>query len=105
MPLVAFGYWTETLDKWAAEGYISKELAEGYRCHGDNSEADNLLMAQLGFDFNWNSCIGVSNWMNPPFARKVIPVEENGTQLTAACSTNNAARRFFLNSRLPERSK
>lgn len=81
MPLVAFGYWTETLDKWAAEGNISKDLAEEYRRRGDNSEADNLIMAQLGFDFNWNSCIGGSNWMNPPFERKVIRVEENGAQI------------------------
>ena len=32
MPVVAFGYWVETLDKWAAEGHITQEDAQGYRC-------------------------------------------------------------------------
>ena len=27
MPVVHFGYWTETLQKWADEGHISQELA------------------------------------------------------------------------------
>ncbi len=81
MPVVAFGYWVETLDKWAAEGHISKEQAEGYRRHGDNSEADRSIMAQLGFDFNWNSCVGGQNWMKPVFEHKVLRVEENGAQI------------------------
>ena len=28
MPVVAFGYWNETLDKWADEGQIPREWAE-----------------------------------------------------------------------------
>jgi len=81
MPVVAFGYWRETLDKWAQEGYISKELAEGYAAHGDNSKEDHAVMAQLGFDFNWNSCVGGRNWMMPGFESKIIRVEESGAQI------------------------
>jgi len=81
MPVVAFGYWVETLDKWAAEGYITKEMAEGYRRRGDNSDADRQIMAQLGFDFNWQSCVGGQNWMKPVFETKVLRVEENGAQI------------------------
>ena len=36
-PVVAFGYWDETLAKWAQEGHISREEAEGYAQQGDNS--------------------------------------------------------------------
>ena len=28
MPAVHFGYWNETLDKWAEEGHITKEEAK-----------------------------------------------------------------------------
>ena len=56
-PVVSFGYWEETLDKWAQEGHITQEEAEGYRREGDNSSADQSVMKRLGFDFNWNSCI------------------------------------------------
>ena len=58
MPLVAFGYWDETLQKWADEGHIPHELADGYAQRGDNSDADHEIMTRLGFDFNWNSCVG-----------------------------------------------
>ena len=56
MPVVAFGYWVETLDKWAQEGHISLEDAQGYRREGDGGAADRRIMDALGFDFNWNSC-------------------------------------------------
>ncbi|MBQ2957402.1 MAG: hypothetical protein IJE08_13175, partial [Clostridia bacterium] len=36
---------------------------------------------QLGFDFNWNSCLGGRNWMMPGFESKIIRVEENGAQI------------------------
>lgn len=81
MPVVAFGYWTETLQKWAAEGHISRQLTEDYARFGDNSAADHAIMDLLGFDFNWYSCVGGQNWMKPSFETKVIRVEENGAQI------------------------
>ena len=51
MPVVSFGYWPETLRKWAEEGHISAGEAEGYARCGDNSEADFAIMRRLGFDF------------------------------------------------------
>ena len=81
MPVVAFGYWRETLEKWAQEGHISQQLAEDYARFGDNSAADHAVMDMLGFDFNWNSCVGGQNWMKPAFESKVIRVEENGAQI------------------------
>lgn len=81
MPVVAFGYWEETLNKWAEEGHITKEQAEGYAREGDNSAADRAIMEQLGFDFNWNSCVGGRNWMRPAFETKLLRVEDNGARV------------------------
>ena len=66
-PVVSFGYWEETLDKWAQEGHITQEEAEGYRREGDNSPADKSVMKRLGFDFNWISCLCAKNQMFPAF--------------------------------------
>lgn len=79
MPVVSFGYWNETLDKWAAEGHITKEEAEGYARFGDNSEADRLVMKKLGFDFNWNSCVGGNPQLFPAFERKVLEEHADGS--------------------------
>ena len=81
MPVVAFGYWVETLDKWAQEGHISREQAESYRLHGDNAAADHEIMQQLGFDFNLNSCVGGNNWMKPRFEPELLRTEANGAQI------------------------
>ena len=72
MPVVAFGYWVETLDKWCAEGYITKEECEGYKRYGDTSEFDFSIMKKLGFDFNWNTVFGGRNFMYPAFEEEVI---------------------------------
>ena len=79
MPVVAFGYWVETLDKWFAEGYITREECEGYRNHGDNSEFDISIMKKLGFDFNWNACFGGNNFMHPPFEEEILEVKADGS--------------------------
>lgn len=70
LPVVSFGYWNETLEKWAEEKCITKEEAEGYAKYQDNSEADQSIMKRLGFDFNWNSCITTNNQLFPPFEKK-----------------------------------
>jgi len=80
-PVVSFGYWNETLEKWAAEGHITKEEAEGYAKYGDNSEADNSVMKRLGFDFNWNSCRGTRNLLFPSFEKQILEVKPDGSQI------------------------
>ena len=81
LPCVAFGYWTETLDKWAAEGHVRRETAELYRTTGDNGPADREVMDQLGFDFSWQSCVSGRNALFPAFERKVLRVEADGSQI------------------------
>ncbi len=80
-PVVAFGYWDETLAKWAQEGHISREEAEGYAQQGDNSPADQSVMKRLGFDFNWNSCKKTSNLLFPAFEKKVLEEKPDGSQI------------------------
>lgn len=80
-PVVSFGYWVETLEKWAAEGHITKEEAEGYARLGDNSPADQSVMKRLGFDFNWNSCPGTSNLLFPYFEPEVLEEKPDGSRI------------------------
>jgi hypothetical protein len=82
MPVVSFGYWSpETVDKWASEGHITTEQAEGYKYNGDNSPADNEIMKKLGFDFNWNSCIGSDVLLRPRFEIEVLQVFPDGSRI------------------------
>src|ERR1039457_551850 len=54
LPLVHFGFWEETLEKWAAEGHLSDEEAAGWK---DGNRFDRSISAKLGFDFNWLNSI------------------------------------------------
>lgn len=81
MPIVSFGYWGETVQKWAEEGHITREEADGYCRYGDNSEADRAIMKRLGFDFNWNSCYGGNVGLYPAFDRKVLEQKADGGQV------------------------
>lgn len=81
MPVVAFGYWEETVDKWAEEGYITKEEAWGYRHLGDSSPADQSIMKKLGFDFNWSNCAGPIHSLFPPFEPEVLRREADGAKV------------------------
>jgi len=81
MPIVSFGFWNETVAKWADEGFITREEAHGYNTCGDNSEGDNSIMKKLGFDFNWNSCAGMDVALSPCFATEILEVKDDGLQI------------------------
>ena len=81
IPVVSFGYWAETLDKWANEGYITREEAEGYCRTGDGGEADTRIMKKLGFDFNWNSCPGGRTGLYPAFEQEVLEECADGSKI------------------------
>ena len=50
LPLVHFGYWDETLVKWAQEGHITTEDALNW---ADGTPVCNRISSKLGFDFAW----------------------------------------------------
>jgi uroporphyrinogen decarboxylase len=83
LPLVNFGYWVETLQKWATEGHVSHEEAAGWL---DGNEFDRSISAKLGFDFNWlNSIYPWYDRMGigflPRFEERVIEEKPDGTRL------------------------
>ncbi|MGI5960179.1 MAG: uroporphyrinogen decarboxylase family protein [Massiliimalia sp.] len=80
-PVVSFGYWNETVEKWASEGHITWEEAHDYIEHGDNHQGDRSIMKKLGFDFNWNSCIGARSDLFPAFEPVVLEQKPDGSQI------------------------
>ena len=78
MPVVAFGYWQETLDKWHREGHIPEELTHGI---WDNSPNDRKVMEMLGFDFNWSTSYGPDMSLRPRFEEKILEEFPDGSRL------------------------
>ncbi len=76
LPIVHFGYWRETLQKWVAEGHISEALM---KAHGDGKPADYELNELLGWDFNWQCMFSPQSGLHPGFEWKVIETFEDGT--------------------------
>lgn len=77
LPIVHFGYWRETLHKWAAEGHISESLVNA---HADGNPADYELNALLGWDFNWQCMFSAHFGLRPGFERKVVRELEDGSK-------------------------
>ncbi len=77
LPVVHFGYWHETLLKWAAEGHIPEEEA---RAWGDGNPADRAIGAKLGFDFNWYNCFHPHTNLRPPIEHKVLREFPDGSR-------------------------
>jgi uroporphyrinogen decarboxylase len=73
VPVVHFGYWKETLEKWRQEGHLTEEdiSKEGQ---------DGNISTTLGFDFGWGGGIGVNAGLKPAFERKVLEVMPDGTR-------------------------
>ncbi|MBR5751732.1 MAG: hypothetical protein IKX84_05005 [Clostridia bacterium] len=78
MPLVCFGYWNETLDKWAQEGHLTREEAEGW---ADGNDRDYAIMRKLGFDFNWNCGIIPDSFISPSFTPEVLETKPDGSEI------------------------
>jgi len=74
LPIVHFGYWNETLEKWGREGHInySKDRAQ---------ELWLSVPVQQGFDFEWISGFYPNTGLNPCFEPKVISEAPDGTKM------------------------
>ena len=77
LPIVHFGYWGETLQKWCAEGHLSQDDIQGY---GDGNAVDAALAAKLGFDFNWQHMFSTDCGLRPSFESKVVKEFPDGTR-------------------------
>ena len=80
IPVVHFGYWKETLQKWVGEGHISQEQADGWECNGNVYDVE--IGNKLGFDHNWNQIffpVGFRR-LNPLFEHKVVKEFPDGSR-------------------------
>ena len=69
MPVVHFGFWDQTLQKWAAEGHITPQQAEDWH---DGNPTDQEITRKMGFDFNWYSCFQPETRLRPPIEGRVL---------------------------------
>ncbi len=77
LPIVHFGFWHETLDKWHKEGHITEHEAKTW---SDGNETDKALSKKLGFDFNWYSCFHAGYNIKPSFESRVLEELPDGTK-------------------------
>ena len=76
-PVVHFGYWPETIEKWRDEGHISTDDAINVY---DGSPNETKISSELGFDFNWNTLFGGNYGLLPTFERKILETLPDGHQ-------------------------
>ena len=77
LPLVHFGFWEETLHKWAAEGHVTVEEAVNWK---DGNRADAAITQRLGFDFNWSHCFGPDTGLRPAIQEQVLEELPDGVR-------------------------
>ncbi|MHB9035668.1 MAG: uroporphyrinogen decarboxylase family protein [Armatimonadota bacterium] len=77
LPQVHFGFWPETLAKWAEEGHLTKDEADTW-C--DGNESDKSISAKLGFDFNYYTVVGNNADIIPLFDREIIEEMPDGAR-------------------------
>jgi len=78
MPVIHFGYWPETLQKWSGQGHLTDEQASGWN---DGNEVDMAICKKLGFDFGWYVTFNYSaTLLKPFFEREVLEKLPDGSQ-------------------------
>ena len=77
LPVVHFGFWTETLVEWAKQGHITMEQA---RTWGDCTPVDKQIGDKLGFDFGWCNNFSPNSDLEPTFETKVVKINADGTK-------------------------
>jgi hypothetical protein len=77
LPLVHFGYWDETLEKWAAEGHVTAEQARNWK---DGNPIDAAIAEKLGFDFNWSHCFSPITDLLPAIEEQVLEEFPDGSR-------------------------
>lgn len=86
LPIVHFGFWEETLQKWSSEGHITVEEASGV---ADGNEKEKILAEKLGFDYNWYTVLmdksDALSSLYPPFEREIIEVLPDGKVKVLNC--------------------
>jgi len=73
LPVVHFGFWDDTLEKWEREGHITHEEKVLWRDGNaiDAREARAAIGRRLGFDYNWYTTFGANINLFPTFQPQV----------------------------------
>ena len=77
LPVVHFGYWVKTLEKWADEGHLTKDQANTWV---DGNPVDRAVADKLGFDFNWQTFFMPETGLDPQFETEVVERFPDGTK-------------------------
>ncbi|MDR2020191.1 MAG: hypothetical protein LBQ14_05420 [Treponema sp.] len=77
LPVVHFGWWNELLQKWQAEGHLTKEEIDGV---WDGNEKDRAIGRKLGFDFNYYTTFGANGDTMPAFESKIVKEFPDGSK-------------------------
>ena len=77
LPIAHFGYWGETLARWANEGHITPDEATSW---GDGNPTDVVIGRKLGFDMNYYSVFGTNVDIVPYFEPDVVEVLPDGAR-------------------------
>ncbi len=77
LPILHFGYWGETLQKWVDEGHLKQEEVNGW---GDGNPVDALLNTKLGFDGDYYSAFHPNTGLIPTFETKIVSEFADGTK-------------------------
>jgi len=77
MPIVHFGYWGDTLQKWVNEGHLTQEEIDGW---GDGNIVDQRLCRKIGWDFDWACHFNPEVFLSPWFERKILEALPDGSQ-------------------------
>ncbi len=73
LPVVHFGFWNETLQRWHAEGHLEEEESKTYY------EGCMSIDQKLGFDFNWFSTFFYHGSLYPDFKRETLETMPDGS--------------------------
>jgi uroporphyrinogen decarboxylase len=87
MPLVNFGFWPQTVEKWGKEGHLTKEEVKAYIDFGDGldgNETELAISQKLGFDDSILVSTGQrGGWYDVPlfpvFEPKIVEEFEDGS--------------------------
>ena len=82
MPVVHFGFWPETLERWVSEGHLHLSREGIVAASVNGSEEEAAVAKALGFDFNWYTMIwDKAKWISlwPKFGKKVVKELEDGS--------------------------
>lgn len=77
LPILHFGFWRDTLCKWADEGHITRDEAAQWH---DGGPADQSISEKLGFDCNYYRALHTVTDITPSIESRVLEELPDGSR-------------------------